>query len=436
MKEPSRAPLPQSKLPSVSPASRSRGLLDELIEEGVLRKDLVMPDHTFSVTTRIHCDDGACFFRTAVSCDGTEINQPPWAPSFRNLAGELSLGNAVAARSELARRALETHLAIYTRAGQVLERQGHLLSAADRQQRALMVGVPALLVLGALALWWFLGPGAGTDSTAPAGPGASRAVAPEASSSVEVQPEAPTDEQLAASGSLPGTAPLSGPWAQAAPRSAPPAQPVPDAPKPPSKPAPASPRRAPVEARAEKPSDAEHVEPPPSPAQSLSRQPQAPPAPTATPSKLVAGVLSPSAHSVLQLAPGSRIYAADSVELSHLPPGYGGLRCVTTQQAGGDTKQGITLSLTAPSRVLVLFDQEVKRRPAWLDSFQQTGDMVTAVDPGENGETFTYLVFRKDFPAGTVSLGSNTAASSFARAAKKLVHRRALMYLVCLTRPN
>lgn len=56
----------------------------------------------------------------------------------------------------------------------------------------------------------------------------------------------------------------------------------------------------------------------------------------------------------------------DNLRLVAVPPAYRGLRCVTTRDSVGETPQEIAFSLKTPSRVVVLFDEQVGRRPKWL----------------------------------------------------------------------
>ena len=413
---------PDDLLPQWSPQSlpsqgRPRGLLDELIEDGVLVKELVGPGHTYRVQTKIHCDTSACLFRSAVSCDGEETTEPPWAPIFRNLAQEMAgRENDPEGRREVARRALKVHLSLCTRVGRVLETQGHLGKPIDWGLRTLQVGGPILGLLLAAGLGWYYwsrshpvmqpqenaveAPSEAEADGADAKPAMVSAGPVDAQSGIPAPVPAPPVNEPSTLETSPNLTPAPPPDHRA--------RQLQSHPPPTATPKPL----APVEPRREPPPLRQEPE-------SKSRWP-------------VTADISPTDHSTVRLKTGDQVYLADNIRLVEVPPEYRGLRCITTRGSEGDTKQGIVLDLTAPARVFVAFDQQVKRRPDWLSAFTQTGDILSAVDPDKADGRFTYVVFERDFPAGTVALGANTASSFLGRKARVLTHRDTLMYLVCV----
>ena len=147
--------------------------------------------------------------------------------------------------------------------------------------------------------------------------------------------------------------------------------------------------------------------------------------------RLVETILSPKNLYFPRLAPGAKLYLEGEVHLTRVAKRYRNLRCFTTQEASGDNKQGVVLTLSEPSEVFIAHDQRVKRRPKWLSTFLQTGDTLEAAGAGEASDGVTYLLYRKKFSAGTLALGANTAANRLSRVAKKYSGRSTFMYLVC-----
>lgn len=438
--------LPQWEAESTQRSGRS--LLDELIEEGTLTKDMVMPEGTFRVRTKIHCDEKACLFRCAVSFDDVEIEEEPWTAIFQSFAEEMAgHERKPEARREIARRALETHLTVCARVDHVLERHGHLLSPA-KKGRGWLLGAGALLIAGTLAATWVLWPGSTTDPEAEGGVGSaaqgllgegeepSEAGTGETSSTAEGPPSGAADESQPSGHAQTGGLPASRDASTVRPRSSP-----------------AEPRRK--EARqpsgrrsgprpASTPSGSEGVTSPDSGSQALAAPGTESPAEVAsdlptgsdaeTPSMdrwPISTVLSPEVHFKPTLAPGAKLYLEDEIYLMRAPPASIGLRCVTTISSSGDTKQGIVFNLSAPSDLFVFHDQGVKRRPDWLGTFEQTGSMLKAAGLERDAKGVTYLMYRKRFPQGTVALGTNTGALGAVRGFKKLSGLQTYMYIVC-----
>jgi hypothetical protein len=133
----------------------------------------------------------------------------------------------------------------------------------------------------------------------------------------------------------------------------------------------------------------------------------------------------------VRLEPDAQIYFASTLHLVEVPRAYRGLRCITTRDESGDTKQEFRLRLTEPAEVVVAHDRQVKNRPAWLDLFTPTGDTLTASDPGR-GKTFTFDLHRASFSSGPVTLGANSAATAAGRIGRNISGRNTLMYLVCV----
>lgn len=420
--------LPHWCPPAATSEEPPRGLFQELVEDGILIKDLVVPGHTYRVTTRIHCDPQACFFRCTVSANGAEIQKRPWKPLFCDLSAEIE-DRGPGGRGAVARRALEAHLATCTRAGHALERKGRLATGSGTGKRwALGSAVSAALILGGAAAWWVLRSVDPTDADAPsASPVAAGSQVAEQNEGDDTEVlNADLFEPVAAAPAVgaPGTTPEP---PESASRERRVDQPRPSPRREPEvRPAQTSPRGAAVTAPRTSSSDA--VPEPPRPA---SPDPESSRSSLSAPVPAVVSDVSPTDHSVVFLEAGGQIYFRDRLRLLDVPSLYQGLRCFTTREAAGDTEQGITFSLAASARVFVLFDRGVGKRPDWLSGFRQTGEVVTAVDPEKARSVLTFLVMHRDFPAGMVSLGANTAATQLTKRARILAGRNTLMYLVC-----
>ncbi len=450
----------QPASPVDSPDARPKGLLDQLLEEGTIHREFVMPGTVFEVRTTARFDPGQpCFFRCAVLHDGDELSQPPWAPIFRNLTEAMTgAGKGPGARPALARQALECHLSLCHRVERQLEEKG-ALSARGRAgvaQSGLKTpvspayAVAVLIVAGAAGAWYGFerwqvrlpGPVVAQTAERPL-PAPTRGVMP-----AEIQA---TDDALVAANPLPGTDPAgeSAPGRPAsrltgiatAPSQKPfgsPRQPA-AAPPPPRR---AAPRVAEAPPRVAPPP----VAPPPVAQPAPPRVATAPsdPPPRSAPAPRAGHIRVPDLiteivagdHQLLRLEAGAQVYRDASIRISEIPRTYRGLPCVTTASRQGDTEQGILLQLKRPARVYVAHDRRVKKKPQWLASFRATGDTLRALEV-DRGRTVEFAIFHRDVAAGAVALGSNTRAKMLTRKVREFVPRKSLsMYLVCVAEAN
>jgi hypothetical protein len=383
-----------------------------------------MPSGLYRVSTKIHCDETTRLFRCAVTHGGEEIQRPPFAPVFRNLGDEVTArpDDLAAMRRAVARLALEHHLSLCTQLGRVLESGGDPARAGEWPRRILTVGAPALAVLVAVGVGWHFWPWFGQGPASPAA-----ATAPP-----QTVAESPAASATGGTPSAGGTTTV-----QQTGTAAPPVPPI--VPRPPEGPAVTevqvakgrNPRPSAPRSQREAPRKPE-PEVPPAVASVVESEPPAPPETTSTADRWPVVDISPSNNSMIWLEAGKQIYYADSVRLDEVASAYRDLRCFTTRAADGDTKEAISFRLVAPSEVEVLHDGRVKKPPAWLDDFAASGDSVTATD---GGERISLRVFRKNFPAGLVALGTNTEARGVTRFMRRASGRGTLMYLVCVPMP-
>ncbi len=109
------------------------------------------------------------------------------------------------------------------------------------------------------------------------------------------------------------------------------------------------------------------------------------------------------------LAVGQRVYVDRNFTYSTVPGGYVGLSYLQTRNddkfVAGDGF--IAFSLADPAAVFVAYDTRLSERPAWLNnaSWADTGHVLVTTDT-------TLRLYRRDYPAGQVSLGGNQNGGS------------------------
>jgi len=406
-----------------------RSLLDELLAEGFLVRQFLMPGSTWEVKTRFHADARTWLFRCAVVRNGVEVGEPPWQPVFRDRTAEVAgREEDPEERTRFAREALDVHLGTCARLSHQLETTGTLLARGrprtGKGRRLATVIVAAVLVAGALGVggWFWLAPLAGGLSLA----------APE-----------PVSEEV------PATLPPAKPPLTELENPPTPVTAVVPAPRPAPSPAPA-PERPKVPVRASKPRPQQPApsslsppppEPPPAPPVSSEGEEltaEAPALPQATapadPWRDVQ-VISIADPTRMRLREGGGIYLQGTLTLTEVPASVAGLRCITSRSSEGDGQEVMTLVLSQPLRVIVAHDQAVKKQPEWLKTLTPLGEILTATDPA-TGEEVVYRVYQQDFPSGKLVLGRNNGASAISRKARGLSGRGTRMYLVCLMPPG
>lgn len=113
----------------------------------------------------------------------------------------------------------------------------------------------------------------------------------------------------------------------------------------------------------------------------------------------------PSTYVWDTLQVGKTIYIDRSYTYAAVPAGYAGLSVLRTanNDKGSSGASFVTFTAAEPLTVYVGHDNRFATKPSWLGSFQDTGDDLRSSDGT------VYSLFAKDFPAGTVVLGGNTA---------------------------
>jgi len=103
---------------------------------------------------------------------------------------------------------------------------------------------------------------------------------------------------------------------------------------------------------------------------------------------------------------GTLIYIDRNYTYSLVPTWLEGITYIkTANDDKSDLVQGLSFELNQPATVYVAHDNRYETKPDWLLEFEDTGeDLTTSI-------SFVFSIFRKSFPAGSVSLGSNAHPS-------------------------
>lgn len=104
---------------------------------------------------------------------------------------------------------------------------------------------------------------------------------------------------------------------------------------------------------------------------------------------------------------GKKAYIDRDYTISAVPADYVNSMYLQTanNDKGSTGNPFLSFDINAPVAVYVAFDDRISSKPSWLAGFTDSGDnmMVQGV---------TYSLLRKDFPAGTVTLGGNEGAGN------------------------
>lgn len=111
----------------------------------------------------------------------------------------------------------------------------------------------------------------------------------------------------------------------------------------------------------------------------------------------------PSSYVWDALEVGRPVYIDRSYTYSAVPSAYDGLAVLRTanNDKGSSGSAFVTFEVSEPVTVYVAHDVRITAKPAWLSGWTATGDALQTTAPD------TLALYRKDFPAGTVTLGGN-----------------------------
>jgi len=107
------------------------------------------------------------------------------------------------------------------------------------------------------------------------------------------------------------------------------------------------------------------------------------------------------------LQEGSIAYTDRSYRYTGIPSYLEGQPYVVTANDDKCPKDPSAFSMSfevnTPVTIFVARDSRYKDKPAWMKDFEKTNDTITLAA----GDNFPYAFYRKNFPAGTITLGSN-----------------------------
>jgi len=145
---------------------------------------------------------------------------------------------------------------------------------------------------------------------------------------------------------------------------------------------------------------------------SLTPTPTATPTPTSTPTAtpafgdgLITDIVVSNGKTYEKdtLYPGKLVYIDRSYTFTSVPAAHEGREFIRTanDDRNATNPDFLTFTLTADATVCVAYDDRATSLPAWLDdSWTLTGDTIGTSD-------MTRRLYKKDFPAGSVTLGGN-----------------------------
>lgn len=117
--------------------------------------------------------------------------------------------------------------------------------------------------------------------------------------------------------------------------------------------------------------------------------------------------LSPATYSIAQLAVNDAYYVDRTFRLLTIPAICQGFTWIKTENDDKERSDAHWLSFKTnmTATVMVAYDRGVSTMPAWLESWQDTGESLTTTDDT------TLRLYRKVFPAGEIVLGGNEGTS-------------------------
>ena len=405
----------------------SRGLLDQLIETGLLEKALVMPDSIYTVVTRFTFRQDARLFRTVVLRDGTELRDGAWSPIFRDRTAEIRNHEGDHERRiELAREALECHLSLVSRLAQDLQ-VGRASFVSKNQVKMLLMSIGFVLVVGALIYREELRSLLAVPDVAVVMPQEQAAGEPVAAPVID-DSESGIDSNAIGVGEQPAENVVE-PAKRAGSMSERFEKPSASVPSSRAFKAPEEKRQTPNIAKEELPvSKNSNLVVPPEDGGIESRI-EADRSEKEHASTPIGGIMS-ATHYQTFLEHGNSVYDGEKILFSEFPDSLRGHLCVTSGRSAGNQDGDFVFELLVPATLWIAHDRRIKKKPDWLDSFTPSGNVMTAHVVDE-GDSIVYDLFYKRFSRGSVILGPNTLKNSF-NFFREISSKRKVMYLVCV----
>ena len=122
---------------------------------------------------------------------------------------------------------------------------------------------------------------------------------------------------------------------------------------------------------------------------------------------VVAGNTQPSHYPWDTLTEGSAVYIDRNYTYTKIPSAYAGAQVLRTanDDKRATSERFLSFDVNQPVTVSVAHDVRITEKPSWLSGWTATGEKLLTSDT-------TLEVFRRDFPAGSVTLGGNAGPSN------------------------
>jgi hypothetical protein len=378
--------------------------LETLLVGHELVQEIPTAAGSLQVVTRISLDPHAWWYRSSVTQNGAELSEGPWAPVVNDLSQELATFTITdGMRLAFAREAVDVHLSRVAE----LERQLGVRKGGTAAARPKILPIAAVLLVVVAAgiggaLWYFQ----------------ERKVVPESPTPALARDE-PGETTPAGSEPQQVTKAKEEPVAETTPPSV-------ETPKPPM--GASSPRK-------ERPTDRDREvstpakEKNPAPGVDVEDEEPARGRREPRPDSGLFLQISPSGHGLTLLASGNPVYRNSSFVYEDVPKTFQGLTCLRLANEEGE-ERSVSFTLSRRAQVIVAHDRRIKRRPDWLESFQDTGEELRVARGGE-GKDFFYRVYSKDLGPGRIELGPGSKATKTGKWIRGVLDKERNMYVVC-----
>ena len=118
--------------------------------------------------------------------------------------------------------------------------------------------------------------------------------------------------------------------------------------------------------------------------------------------------ISDSKYTIGMLKVGDKYYVDKDEKITALPVELQGMLWLKTQNADKNIKKNITFATNRPARIFIGYDKGAATAPDWMQSWTYWGTGITTEDDGSS----PFKIYYKDFPAGSILLGSNNKSNS------------------------
>jgi hypothetical protein len=122
-------------------------------------------------------------------------------------------------------------------------------------------------------------------------------------------------------------------------------------------------------------------------------------------------IITPPSYTVADLDVGDEYYLDRIYTLTSIPPELDAgtedwIKTANSDKSNTTSSNFLQFTISQGSTVYVAYDSRATSLPTWLS----TNFTLTSLTIGVSDEMGLFNVYKKDFPAGTISLGGNLAA--------------------------